>query len=155
GFPGSQGLWCIADMVVDSPVISRLKSGAMPSSGLIPDGLVSHQAVLHTICQAKKTSSPEGRREAGGAGEEKGIRNTGFSCGVEGWEQYLVLIKCRDEKQQVELLTRLHGEGLERKALLSWRGCKMVGQQRKGQKGRKGQSRGGISVPGPFLFPLW
>jgi hypothetical protein len=34
-------------------------------------------------------------------------------------EQYLVLIKCRDEKQQVELLKRLHGEGLECKALLS------------------------------------
>ena len=34
-------------------------------------------------------------------------------------EQYLVLVKCRDEKQQVELLERLGGEGLECMALLS------------------------------------
>jgi hypothetical protein len=33
--------------------------------------------------------------------------------------QYLVLITCRDEKHQVELLGRFHGEGLECKALLS------------------------------------
>src|SRR5262245_5739983 len=38
---------------------------------------------------------------------------------AEGPEQYLVLIKCRDEKQQGELLARLHGEGLECKALMS------------------------------------
>ena len=34
-------------------------------------------------------------------------------------EQYLVLVKCRDERQQVDLLQRLSGEGLECKALLS------------------------------------
>jgi hypothetical protein len=34
-------------------------------------------------------------------------------------EQYLILVTCRDEKEQVELLTRLQGEGLECKALLS------------------------------------
>jgi hypothetical protein len=34
-------------------------------------------------------------------------------------EQYLVLVTCRDEKQQVELLERFRGEGLECKALLS------------------------------------
>jgi hypothetical protein len=34
-------------------------------------------------------------------------------------EQYLVLVTCRDEKQQVELLERFQGEGLECKALLS------------------------------------
>ena len=33
-------------------------------------------------------------------------------------EQFLVLITCRDEKQQVELLSRLQGEGLECKALV-------------------------------------
>jgi hypothetical protein len=38
---------------------------------------------------------------------------------AEGLEQYLVLIKCRDEKQQVELLARFYGEGLECKALMS------------------------------------
>ena len=34
-------------------------------------------------------------------------------------EQYAVLITCRDEPQQVELLARLHAEGLECRALLS------------------------------------
>jgi hypothetical protein len=33
--------------------------------------------------------------------------------------QYLILVTCRDEKQQVELLSRLGEEGLECKALLS------------------------------------
>jgi hypothetical protein len=33
--------------------------------------------------------------------------------------QYLVLITCRDEKHQVELLARFHGDGLVCKALLS------------------------------------
>jgi hypothetical protein len=34
-------------------------------------------------------------------------------------EQYLILMTCRDEKHQVELLERFHCEGLECKALLS------------------------------------
>jgi len=34
-------------------------------------------------------------------------------------EQYLLLITCRDEKHQVELLERFQGEGLPCKALLS------------------------------------
>jgi hypothetical protein len=34
-------------------------------------------------------------------------------------EQYLVLVTCRDEKQQAELLERFHREGLECKPLLS------------------------------------
>src|SRR5258708_3569557 len=34
-------------------------------------------------------------------------------------EQFLVLVTCRNEKQQVELLERFHREGLECKALLS------------------------------------
>ena len=33
-------------------------------------------------------------------------------------EQFLVIITCRDEKQQVELLGRFQGEGLECKALV-------------------------------------
>ena len=37
---------------------------------------------------------------------------------VMGPEQFLVLVTCRDEKQQVEVLQRLKGEGLECKALL-------------------------------------
>jgi hypothetical protein len=36
-----------------------------------------------------------------------------------GPDQYLVLVTCRDEKHQVELLTRFQREGLECKALLS------------------------------------
>jgi hypothetical protein len=34
-------------------------------------------------------------------------------------EQYYVLVTCRDEKHQVELLSRFQGEGLECKAVLS------------------------------------
>jgi hypothetical protein len=34
-------------------------------------------------------------------------------------EQYLVLVTCRDEKHQVELLTRFQAEGLDCRALLS------------------------------------
>jgi hypothetical protein len=33
--------------------------------------------------------------------------------------QYMVLVMCRDERQQVELLERFQGEGLDCKALLS------------------------------------
>ncbi len=36
-----------------------------------------------------------------------------------GPDQYLVLVTCRDEKEQVDLLGRLHGEGFICKALLS------------------------------------
>ena len=34
-------------------------------------------------------------------------------------EQFYVLIRCRDEKQQVELLGRFSGEGLDCKAVLA------------------------------------
>jgi hypothetical protein len=34
-------------------------------------------------------------------------------------EQWLILVTCRDEKQQAELLERFRGEGLECKALLT------------------------------------
>jgi hypothetical protein len=34
-------------------------------------------------------------------------------------EQYLILLTCRDERHQVELLTRFQGEGLECRALLA------------------------------------
>jgi hypothetical protein len=36
-----------------------------------------------------------------------------------GPDQFLILLTCRDETQQVELLTRFHGEGLHCRALLS------------------------------------
>jgi hypothetical protein len=35
-----------------------------------------------------------------------------------GPQQWLVVVRCRDEKQQVELLGRFQGEGLECKALV-------------------------------------
>jgi hypothetical protein len=34
-------------------------------------------------------------------------------------EQFLILVTCRDEKEQVELLGRFHGQGLECKALVA------------------------------------
>jgi hypothetical protein len=36
-----------------------------------------------------------------------------------GPAQFLILLTCRDERHQVELLTRFHGEGLQCRALLS------------------------------------
>jgi hypothetical protein len=36
-----------------------------------------------------------------------------------GPEQWLVLVTCRDEKQQLELLERFQQEGLEARALLA------------------------------------
>jgi hypothetical protein len=36
-----------------------------------------------------------------------------------GPEQWLILITCRDERQQVELLARFQAEGLACRALLS------------------------------------
>jgi hypothetical protein len=36
-----------------------------------------------------------------------------------GAEQWLVLVTCRDENEQVELLRWLQGEGMECRALLS------------------------------------
>jgi hypothetical protein len=42
------------------------------------------------------------------------------AVGVEGLaEQWLVLVTCRDERHQVELLQRFQAEGLPCKALLS------------------------------------
>jgi hypothetical protein len=34
-------------------------------------------------------------------------------------EQFAIIVTCRDEAQQVELLGRFHGEGLECRALVS------------------------------------
>ena len=36
-----------------------------------------------------------------------------------GPDQFLILVTCRDERHQVELLQRFHAEGLECRALLS------------------------------------
>jgi hypothetical protein len=47
-----------------------------------------------------------------GLGEGEGEKSLQLS------EQFIVLITCRDEKQQVELLGRFQGEGLECKALV-------------------------------------
>ena len=47
-----------------------------------------------------------------GAGRSEGEKALQLS------EQFSVLITCRDEKQQVELLGRFQGEGLECKALV-------------------------------------
>jgi hypothetical protein len=39
--------------------------------------------------------------------------------GRHGPDRWLILIACRDETQQTEMLGRLHGEGVECKALFS------------------------------------
>ncbi len=47
------------------------------------------------------------------------VATTGRPLPTELPEQFLVLVTCRDEAQQVELLARFQGEGLPCKALLS------------------------------------
>jgi len=47
-----------------------------------------------------------------GAGRSEGKKALQLS------EQFMIIITCRDEKQQVELLGRFQGEGLECKALV-------------------------------------
>ena len=53
-------------------------------------------------------------REWGSSGPDKNVRPTD-----PGPEQWLVLVTCRDEKQQLELLERFQGEGLEARALMA------------------------------------
>ena len=57
--------------------------------------------------------------EDGGAAERGGAGAAWRGASQAIPEQYMVLVMCRDEKQQVELLARFAGEGLEVKALLS------------------------------------
>jgi len=60
-------------------------------------------------------SSRNGRTSGGGrAGGEEPPR--GFD---DIPEQFLLLVTCRDEKHQVELLQRFHTEGIQVKALVS------------------------------------
>ena len=81
--------------------------------------LAETQTQLHQrLLELTPVQSPElqlfwqGAAEA--AAEEKLAREIDTVA-----EQYLVLITCRDEKHQVELLERFQGEGLPCKALLS------------------------------------
>ena len=50
---------------------------------------------------------------------EQTTREVLASCRPTPPEQFLILIECRDEKQQVELLGRLQAEGVACKALIS------------------------------------
>ena len=61
------------------------------------------------------------RRAEAEAAMAKFARPNGYGDGEKALllsEQFLVLITCRDERQQVELLGRFQGEGLECKALV-------------------------------------
>jgi hypothetical protein len=59
-------------------------------------------------------------------GERPGVRVLGSSSATlppregikEFADQYLILVTCRDEKEQVELLSRFTAEGLQCKALV-------------------------------------
>jgi hypothetical protein len=57
--------------------------------------------------------------------------------------QFAVLVTCRDEAQQVELLRRFHAEGLECKALLSSLlvKCRSTGQTAGRSLGRDNEAR--------------
>jgi hypothetical protein len=55
----------------------------------------------------------------GSAAAAEAIAGTTAPEACAGPEQWLILISCRDEKHQTEMLRRLHGEGVECKALLS------------------------------------
>jgi hypothetical protein len=55
------------------------------------------------------------------AAMKKFVRPNGLGDGEKALqlsEQFMIIITCRDEKQQVELLGRFQGEGLECKALV-------------------------------------
>ena len=55
-------------------------------------------------------------------------------------EQWYVLVECRDEKQQVELLRRFKREGLTCKAALAW----------ESSQGRRGQENNPPRLPLTF-----
>ena len=81
--------------------------------------LAQTQEQLHErLCELNPTDSEELRAAweaaAHAALEEKPPRQVEM-----GPEQFLILLTCRDEKQQTELLERFRGEGMECKALLS------------------------------------
>jgi hypothetical protein len=80
--------------------------------------LAETQTQLHQrLLELTPTDAPELQAAWQAAAEEAAAATP---RGVEaGPEQFLILITCRDERHQVELLQRLHGEGLECRALLS------------------------------------
>ena len=72
----------------------------------------THQRLL----ELTPTESPELQAAWQAAAEAAAAQTPRAVEGVP--EQFLVLVTCRDEKHQVELLGRFHGEGLECRALL-------------------------------------
>ena len=80
------------------------------------------QAQLYErLCELTPTEEPELRRAWEAAARESVEAQQGPRKLIRQDipEQYLVLITCRDEKHQVELLGRFQAEGLLCKALLS------------------------------------
>jgi hypothetical protein len=84
--------------------------------------LAQTQEQLHTRLMELTPAASEELRAAWKASAQaaEAIRSARLPEEVDpGPEQFLVLVRCRDERQQVELLTRFKEEGLECKALLS------------------------------------
>jgi hypothetical protein len=80
--------------------------------------LAETQAQIHQgLLQLTPTESPELQAAWQAAAEELTAPNPRAVEGVA--EQFLILVTCRDEQHQVELLERFHGQGLECRALLS------------------------------------
>jgi hypothetical protein len=80
--------------------------------------LAETQAQLHQrLLELTPTESPELQAAWQAAAEEVAAQTARSVEDVP--EQFLILVMCRDEKHQVELLQRLHGEGLECRALIS------------------------------------
>jgi hypothetical protein len=81
--------------------------------------LAETQQQLHDrLVTLTPTTSPELQAAWQAAAEAAAQMQPG--CAIDpGLDQYLVLVTCRDEQHQVELLTRFQREGLECKVLLS------------------------------------
>jgi len=81
--------------------------------------LAETQAQLHQrLLELTPTPSPD-LEAAWQAAAEATVKASASREVVSVPEQYLVLLTCRDEQHQVELLLRFQGEGLPCKALLS------------------------------------
>jgi hypothetical protein len=102
--------------------------GLMPTNEHVEGGLFEH----------RKVNAPELANRTRKEGEALHTRSVSFSSeqlGITGTldvveekgrrafasipEQFLLLVTCRDEKQQVELLQRFHDQGIQVKALIS------------------------------------
>jgi hypothetical protein len=89
------------------------------------DPLAEMAQVQEQLYERLRETAPAVRPELAGMWEEaarQSLESLGHECkpiAQRVGEQYMVLVMCKDEKQQLTLLERFQGEGLACKALLS------------------------------------